>query len=134
MSWATLLVLNVDFNDRAKPEEVERFEEVVKEVFQVEDGEIGWDGGSLKVSSLNLSSHIGEEGCSLFAKYASRLDFVEALGLSLYSLNSGYSIDFRRSGGYTVERVSSATQLNIEDDEKIKGYFLKQFPEPPSPQ
>ena len=134
MSWETLLVLNVDFNDRAKPEEKEGLEEVVREVFQVGDGEIGWDGKSLKVSSLNLSSQISEEGCSLFAKYASRLDFVEALGVSLYSLNSGYSIDFRKNRGYTVEKVSSTTQLDVEDDEKIRGYFLKQFPKPASPQ
>jgi len=129
MSWETLLVLNVDFNDRAKPEEVERFEEVVREVFQVGDGEIGWDGKSLKVSSLSLPSQIGEEGCSLFAKYASRLDFVEALGVSLYCLDSGYSIYFNReTGDFTVDRISLTSELNMVDDGKIRGCFERQFP------
>jgi len=130
MSWETLFVLDIGFNDRARPGDVERLEEVVREVFQVGGDEIWLDGGRLKASSLNLSSQISEESCGLFAKYASRLDFVETLTLSLYSLNSGYSIYFNReSKDFAVDRILLSSELNMEDDEKIRSCFLKQFPE-----
>jgi hypothetical protein len=131
MSWETLLVGYVYLDKDVGEADIKKMKRVISSVLEVKRNEINVNCNadsildvSVGFTSLNWCSHVTNEKCSSFTRYALMLPFVKGVDMSLYYLSEedfGISID-KKDDSY-----EKCCELAGPIEEEEDGWIAKEF-------
>lgn len=126
-----MLVMNLYYKEGVSNELLKKLVRIIKDVLEVEDDEIENVSrfNVIEVQSVNWTSHVDDEKCKMFAKYALMLDFVESLSLSLWYLSEGDFDLYITDKEHKIREELEEQTFDGEDERYVRGQFAEAFPQ-----
>jgi hypothetical protein len=123
--------MNIDVSKNTKGGDLSKLRKLIKYCLEVRDRDFHFDSSyyTIHVESINWASHVTEDKCRLFAKYATMLDFVENISISLYYLSEpDFDLYVSKNSEEYEDQVRELLKYTDEDEKDVAEEFVKEFP------